>query len=514
MTDSYHDQIKEAAESSLLNFIRLVAPHRVLGACHEELIQWWYREGAGTHQMALLPRDHQKSVIMAYRVAFELTKDPSLTFLYISATSKLAEKQLRFIKNIFTSKVYQRYWPDMVSENKSDREKWNQKEIILDHPSRISEGVADASVYAAGLTTGITGFHFNIAVLDDVVVDENASTQGGRDKVLSQYSLLASIESGMSAEWIVGTRYDPRDLYHDLIEMEEEVYNDKGDLVSSRPVYEVMQREVEDRGDGTGEFLWPVQTRADGKMFGFNIEILARKRAKYLDKAQFRAQYYNNPNDPDSNFIDREKFQYYEKRHLTQDGGNWYYNNARLNVYAAIDFAFSLRKKADYTAIVVVGIDAEKNIYVLDVLRFKTDKISVYFDNIMEAHMLWGFRKIRAEVTVAQQAIVKELKEVYIKQHGLALAVDEYRPTRSEGSKEERMAAILEPRYANGYVWHYKGGYCQVLEEELVMKRPPHDDIKDTLAAAIDVAIAPTFSRNRSVTGNVIPIHPRFGGVL
>ena len=38
----------------------------------------------------------------------------------------------------------------------------------------------------------------------------------------------------------------------------------------------------------------------DGKWFGFDLKILAKKRGQYLDKGQFRAQYYNDPSDPDN----------------------------------------------------------------------------------------------------------------------------------------------------------------------------------------------------------------------
>ena len=37
------DQIRLAAEHDLVTFIKLVAPHRVLGAIHDEIIQWWTR---------------------------------------------------------------------------------------------------------------------------------------------------------------------------------------------------------------------------------------------------------------------------------------------------------------------------------------------------------------------------------------------------------------------------------------------------------------------------------------
>ena len=130
----------------------------------------------------------------------------------------------------------------------------------------------------------------------------------------------------------------------------------------------------------------------------------------------------------------------------------------------------------------------------------------------MSLHQKWDFRKIRAEVTVAQQVIVNDLKTNYIRTHGLTLSIDDYRPTRYQGSKEERVEAVLQPRYANRQIFHYQGGNCQTLEEELVLSNPPHDDIKDCLASAIDVAIAPSTMYRKS---NVIQFtsHPRFGGV-
>lgn len=512
---SQADLIREEAESSLISFIKLVHPQRLLGAVHEELIQWWYRPEAKSHQLVLLPRDHSKSAMVAYRVAWELTKDPTLRILYISSTANLAIKQLKFIKDILTSKKYRKYWPEMVHEDEGKREKWTESEISVDHPKRKLEAIRDPSIFTAGLTTGITGMHCDIAVLDDVVVRENAYTKEGRQKVQTQYSMLSSIEAADAREWLVGTRYDPNDLYQDLQTMEVEIFSETGDVLSEEPLYEIFERQVEDAGDGTGEYLWPRQQRYDGKWFGFNQEILARKKAQYLDKMQFYAQYYNNPNAAGDGTIDINLFQYYERKNVTQrQNGDWEIKGRKLNVYAAIDFAFSLNQKADHTALVVVGVDQEHNYYILDIDRFKTNKVSVYFDHILNGHSKWGFRKLRAEITVAQQVIVQSLKDDYIKKSGIALSIDEYRPTRHEGAKEERIAAILEPKYQNMQVWHYKGGNCQSLEEELKMAKPPHDDIKDALANAINIAKAPMRRHNGVVVKSNIVYHSRFGGCV
>jgi len=112
--------------------------------------------------------------------------------------------------------------------------------------------------------------------------------------------------------------------------------------------------------------------------------------------------------------------------------------------------------------------------------------------------------------------VAKELKENYIKPHGLVLSIDEYKPSRTEGSKQDRIASVLEPRYDNMMVWHYQGGNCQILEDELVSAYPPHDDIADALASVVGILVKPTNAHYRASSANIDNSktlwHPRFGG--
>lgn len=500
------DEVRIAAEGDLKIFARLVNPKRVYGAVHDELFDWW-QYGEESNTLCLLPRDHQKSHCMAVKSAWEVVKEPWETQLYVSATANLAEKQLYAIKSMLDSKVVRRYWPDLLHPDEGKREKWASMEIAVDHPRRKEEGVRDPTIMAAGLTTNITGFHANRIKLDDIVVPLNAYTEEGRNKVASMYSQLASIKTTGAFTDAVGTRYHPADIYQTLQSRTVEVY-ENGELKDKVPLYSVFQRVVEE----DGEYLWPKKMREDGRYFGFDENELARKRAEYIDAAQFWAQYYNNPNRGGEGGIKRDKFVYYSKKYIEQRNGDWYYKDRKLNVYASIDFAFSLKKKADYTALVVVGVDFESNYYVLDIERFKTGKISEYFDYIMKMYLKWEFKRMRAEVTVAQQVIVNELKDK-VRDNGLYFKIEDFRPTRHMGDKNERVSAILEPRYDNLSIYHYKGGWCQTLEEELEMEFPPHDDIKDALASAIDMSIPPKRARTGMDKKSNIIYHSRFGGV-
>lgn len=508
------DIIRETAENDLESFIRLVAPYQVLGGFHQEWCNWTTSEKTGNHQLTLMPRDHGKSRFIAFKVAWYVVRRPDIRIFYISSTADLAEKQLYFIKSILESSIVRRYWPKLVHPEKGKREKWDVSEIAVDHPKRKEEGIRDPTIFTGGLTTNRVGFHCDVAVLDDVVTGDNAYTQEGRNKVKTQYSLLSSIESGEAEEWVVGTRYHPKDLYNEMLSMQEEIYDERGEVIQSLPIFSTFERQVEDSGDGNGQFLWPRQQRADGKWFGFDAQILARKRGKYLDRTQFYAQYYNNPNTSETGGINRENFQYYDQSQLRREGEYWFIKGRRLNVFASVDFAYSVGKHSDYSAIAVVGIDRENNTYVLEIDRFKTDRIIDYFEHIKNLYVKWGFRKLGAEITSAQKAIVKELKESYFKPYGLFLNVEELAPNKAQGSKQERMNAVLQPRYDMKSVWHYRGGNCQTLEDELSVAHPPHDDCMDSLSCAIGISVPPAglFGRDSKSHMRLVP-NSRFGGL-
>jgi phage terminase large subunit-like protein len=505
-------EIRDKAEADLEFCIALLDPTVLLSACHREVIRYWTNPDAGSHQLLLFPRDHMKSRLVAYWCVWQLIKNPITRILYLSSTSNLAEKQLGFMKRLLASDTVRRYWPSLVNAEEGKRAKWTNYEIELDHPDRHIQNIRDPSIYTAGLTTSVTGLHFDIVVMDDVVVQENAYTQEGRNKVRSQYLLISSIEGTDARQKVVGTRYHPKDLYNDMLEMRMDIYDDSGEKIGTEPVYEVFERKVEDRGDGTGSFLWPRVSRTDGKWFGFNQAILARKRAQYLDKTQFRAQYYNDPTDQESNPIQRDHFQYIDSSKLTRREGTWHFAHRRLSIVAAMDFAWTVGvKKRDYSCVAVVGRDEDNNFYVLDIIRFQTDEMQEYFKQLLVAYNKWGFRRVACETNAAGKVIVKNLRTDYLLRHSIPLELIEVPRTSHEGSKLERTDAMLIPAYTENKVFHAAEGNIQFLEDELLVRHPAHDDCKDAVATAFEYSTRPP-RRTSSTNDNVVTFHKRFGG--
>jgi hypothetical protein len=141
--------------------------------------------------------------------------------------------------------------------------------------------------------------------------------------------------------------------------------------------------------------------------------------------------------------------------------------------------------------------------------------VTEYFEHILKAHHKWKFNKLRCETTAAQSIIVEDLRTNYIRSTGIPLSIDSFSPTRNQGTKEERIDAVLRPRYEAQSIWHFKSNSIDELENELKQIKPKHDDVKDALSMAIAIAASPLHqgSSFRKTRPSVLQYHGRFGGV-
>lgn len=491
--------------------MRLVNPQRVYGEVHERAAHFLTDRAESPDQLLLLPRAHQKSHEIACWVAWWITKHPDTTVLYVSATEDVAIAQLSAIKGILTCDVYRRYWPTMVNVEDAKRAKWAMMDIDVDHPARKAAGVRDHTVSARSVGGNTTGLHGDVVVFDDIVVPSNAYTEDGRAKVAAAYAQFTSIMNPGGFQKVCGTRYHGKDIYGMMIEMEEEVFTDEGEICGSRLVYQVMQEAVETEG----VYLWPrtmhPQTK---KWFGFNVHELAKIRAKYMasnERFQFYAQYYNSPDDPTKEVSIGNKFQYYDPRHLKCVGGEWWIKDKLLSIFAGGDLAYTTRDSSDYTAFAVVGVDQDGYIYILEVDQFKTDQYARYYESVKRLHEKWGFRKLRIEAQTGGANLVVKYIQDQARADGRSLACE---GAAAVGDKTERCAAILEPRYESGSIWHYRGGWMSAYEDQMLLTRPSHDDLRDAVAIAVQIS-RPASKRHRATPNSkVVVLNSRYGGFI
>jgi predicted phage terminase large subunit-like protein len=488
-------EVKRLCEGNFFAFLRLLNPLYEYGDIHEEGAAWLSDKDASARQLALWPRAHLKSHILAGFAAWRITKDPWLSIVYLSAGEDLAKDQIYAIKNIMTSDTYRRYWPEMINLDEGQREQWSAYSFNVDHPERKRRGIRDHTIIVKTVKSNAIGLHCDLLLLDDVVIPRFADTITGRGELSRQLAQYTSILNPNGEIKAVGTRYNPADAYQDMIDTSYPIWNKElGVFQGTKKAWDLLQFEVEGEGNGTGDFIWPrTQDTTTGQAYGFDHQTLAIIKADYEARgelSQFYCQYYNDPNAIELQRINRGSFQYYDRKFLSVVGGKVAFNDNQLKVFAAMDVAWTDSNSSDYTAIVVIGMDHDSNIYVLDATQFKTSTFDVYYNEVINLHYKWGFKKIRIE-TNAGGLFVKQELERLIKQNGNTLSVDGKATVKNSGKKGERHAATLEWRYDAQKMWHYRGGHNSELEEQIVLDKPKHDDLVDALVAAIEISKPP-----------------------
>jgi hypothetical protein len=462
MTSSALAEAREFYENDLYEFAKYINPNYVYGFIHQVVFAWLTKPDASKKQLILLPRGHLKSHCVAVWTVWQITRKPWSSIIYVSAGEELAKAQVYSIKNMLTCDEYRLLWPEMINAEEAKRDKWTAWSINVDHPERKRRGTRDATLLVRTVKSNATGLHCSDLVFDDVVVPANAYSPAGRTEVRQAVSQFSSVLNPGGTIKAVGTRYHPKDIYGKWEKAKKPVFDkETGKKIDEVPLWEIMERKVEDAGDMTGEYLWPrTHSPMDDEWYGFDIEVLSEIKTQYDsvgELAQFYAQYYNDPNDPGSARLSYNDFTYYDRKHLKCEGGNWFFEDKPLSVFAAMDIAWTEGEGSDYTAIAVIGADSDGFIYVLDLDRFKTSDYSVYYDRITRLHDYWNFRKLRVETNSGGRLVANQL-EAFVREEGRVLIIEPNYVAANTGKKFERHAATLEWRYKKKHIKHFKGG--------------------------------------------------------
>lgn len=180
-----------------------------------------------------------------------------------------------------------------------------------------------------------------------------------------------------------------------------------------------------------------------------------------------------------------------------------YYTSIPDKVYnfAYIDPALSEQEGADYTALVVVSVDEDKNWYIKTANRYRinpTELVDLAFRVCKEQKIMC----LGIEEVAYQKALIYMITEE-MKRRGQIIPVKGINPG-TDRSKEQRILGLV-PRFEWGYVYLNKGLFD--LELEMAQfPRAKHDDLLDALASIEQVCIYPS-------KPNVKPRTPQPGDV-
>lgn len=279
----------------------------------------------------LWAREHGKSSMITFGGSIqEIVRDPNITIGIFSHTKPEARKFLTWVKlELEDNRQLQGLYPEVFFRDPSkEAPRWSEEKGII---VRRSQNPREATIEAHGLVDGQpTGSHFKLRIYDDIVTLESVTTAEQIKKTTEAHALSDNLGArgadGKKRAWHLGTRYRFGDTYQDIIDR-------KALLTRIYP--------ATDDGTPTGNpvYLTPEQW-AD----------IRRKQPTAI----LAAQMLLNPAAGVEAMFQKEWLRFTDIRPAT------------LNVYIMCDPASSRKKNSDESAILVAGVDAARNRYLLD----------------------------------------------------------------------------------------------------------------------------------------------------
>jgi len=214
----------------------------------------------------------------------------------------------------------------------------------------------EPTVRAAGIEQNLSGWHFDLLDLDDVVTNENSLTQTRMQAVNKQININKAMLNPYGFFTKIGTWYDVADTYGLDIKAEESLAAEglnPSIKILVRPALWLKQ-EALDRGitDDTAKeddyILWFPER--------LTYEFLMKEKRR--DQESYAIKYLNNPllahqvKFPRPLMIERTKDKYPEQG----------------MIFEAWDLAYSEKKDAKYT-VGMAGLFTYQGIYILDMVR-------------------------------------------------------------------------------------------------------------------------------------------------
>jgi predicted phage terminase large subunit-like protein len=402
--------------------------HLDVAPCHAE----WLTIALGNKRSIILaPRDHGKSTMLSLAMPLWLiARDPNKLIINASNSQGQAEKFIRLITaHIERNETFREVFGNLKPQ---EPEKWTDKEIVVKR-SIMSK---DATLTAISTGSAALSFRADHIIADDVLDMDNVLTEGQRQKSKDWFfNILTNMLEPGGSLTAVGTAWHPEDLYQDLLHNPE--------YKAGAKVYTAVQ------DWNKQEVLWPAK---------WPWEALMQRRAE-IGSIAFERNFQNNPEVMLGHVFRLEWLQFYDPEKLPAD----------LSVYMGVDPAISTAPGADYFAIAVIGVDSNKQVYVLDIYRAKLEFPEQPKAIITKAG-IWKPLKIGIESNAYQKALAQHLKTTTM------LPIFQ---VKTNAPKEVRMAA-LSPHFENGRI-RLRQDMHDFIQEYLAFPYGKNDDQLDAL---------------------------------
>ena len=324
---------RSRARNSLTDFIKLTNPDYVEGTFTRRLINRVTKfvadceAGKSPHLMIFAPPRHGKSEIISRALpTWYLGRNPSHEIIAASSGQDIADEFGLYVRNVLNAPLY----PDLFPRCQLDP--------ASNAVSRVTT-MQRGGYRAVGVGAQIVGRGGHLIILDDPVKGRVEAYSGSQRKALYDWyrSNLYTRRAPGAGVLLMHQRWHPEDLAGTLLNMPKDADSPEWEVLSLPAIAEKA-----DDWREAGEALFPER---------WPLSELRRVRAT-LDPSEWLAMYQQQPVKEEGGWFKQECFQFYSQ--LPAD----------LYWYIGADYAVSTSSYADDSAIIPIGIDADRNLYV------------------------------------------------------------------------------------------------------------------------------------------------------
>ena len=362
----------------------------------------------------LWAREHYKSTIITFAgIIQEILRDPEITIGIFSNNRGIAKTFLRQIKEEFEgNEELKVVYPEICwAEPKKHSPKWSEDDGIV---VRRRSNPKESTVEAWGLVDGMpTGRHFRLRVYDDVVTEKTVTSPDMIKKTTEMFELSDNLGARGGRVWMIGTRYH---------------YGDTYGVIINRGV--TRERRYSATHDGTFDGVPVFLTQAEWD-----------KKKRVMSKPIIASQQLLNPLAGTDKRFDIAWLKY------------WLLRPRRLNVYILCDPSKGRSNTSDFYAMAVIGIDINRNKYLLDGIRHRAP-LSKRWILLRDMWKRWTRMPGITGVQVGYEQYGMQTDMEYFEQmmeiEKISFSIEELNWTREGQESKQYRIERLEPDFRGG----------------------------------------------------------------
>ena len=279
--------------------------------------------------------------------------------------------------------------------------------------------------------------------------------------------------------WLTGTIVHYDSFLQNIVDGWKEAKNDNRNY----PWDLTFHRAIED-----GKPLWKDQ---------FPLSKLENKRKEFIEAGlvnKFAQEYMNDARDSASAAFKVDRIQYYNHRFEVRDRFCYLVDNDEaipINVYIGVDLAATASSTSDYQVIMVMGIDANKNRYIIDYFREKIPAFDMAEEIVKMAKKYSPVRRVSIETVAAQEMVRDMTSRISVADKRLMPGIFKGVKPPYGIKKADRLETTLGP-IVNSKKLFIKKHMTEIVDELFEHPKPKNDDLMDALYYADYFAKAPS----------------------